>query len=189
MLNVLILTKKVLTRLLEYTVMLLMGALVLDVLWGVISRMSGSLVAWLATRNIEAWGFLPRGQGKWTEELAIYLLVWVSLLGASVAYAAKAHLGVDYFVSKLDEKAARLMEILVHLLSAFFITAVFILGGSTLVWQTLQAGQVTPALGIKVGYFYMALPISGAFILIFAAEAIVEVISGKRSVYSGTKEQ
>jgi TRAP-type C4-dicarboxylate transport system permease small subunit len=54
MLKTLILIKKGLAKLLEYTVIVLMGTLVLDVLWGVISRMSGSFVVWLAGKGIEA---------------------------------------------------------------------------------------------------------------------------------------
>jgi TRAP-type C4-dicarboxylate transport system permease small subunit len=188
MLKTLILIKKGLAKLLEYTVIVLMGTLVLDVLWGVISRMSGSFVVWLAGKGIEAWALIPRGQAKWTEELAIYLLIWVSLLGSSVAFAAKAHLGVDYLTSKLDGQAARLMEVLVNLLAAFFAAAAFIWGGWVLVSETLEANQVSPALGIKVGYIYLSLPISGIFIVIFALESIVEIMTGRRMAASGSEE-
>jgi TRAP-type C4-dicarboxylate transport system permease small subunit len=189
MLTALILVRNYLMKLLEWAVILLMAALVIDVLWGVISRSSGAFVAWLGRRGIEAWLFLPRGQGKWTEELAIYLLIWVSLLGASVAYASKAHLGVDYLVGKLATQAARLAEILVNLLVAFFVCAAFIWGGFVLVRETLLANQLSPTLGIKVGYVYLALPISGMFMLIFAVESIIEIISGKKpALQTGQQE-
>jgi TRAP-type C4-dicarboxylate transport system permease small subunit len=186
--KLLMLLKNGLTKLLEYTVILLMGTLVADVLWGVISRASGSLVVWLAGKGVNPWAFIPRGQAKWTEELAIYLLIWVSLLGSSVAFAAKAHLGVDYLTSKLDEQAARLMEVLVNLLSAFFAAAAFIWGGGVRVSETLAANQVSPALGLKVGYIYLALPISGFFIVIFALESIVEIMTGKQKAACGSEE-
>lgn len=178
-----LLFRNALMKLLEIAVIILMAALVIDVLWGVISRSSGAMVAALGRRGIEAWSFLPRGQGKWTEELAIYLLIWVSLLGASVAYASRAHLGVDYLVSKLEPRAAGLMEILVNLVVAFFVTAAFIWGGFVLVGQTLDANQLSPTLGMKVGYVYLAVPISGIFILIFAIESTIEIITGKRIVF------
>ena len=53
---------RMLTRLLEWLLILSMAVLTLDVLWGVLSR-------WLA-----AWGVLA-GQASWTEELARYLMV------------------------------------------------------------------------------------------------------------------
>lgn len=188
MLKSLIAVKSGLAKLLEWAVILLMGTLVLDVLWGVISRVSGSLVVWLAGKGIEAWAFIPRGQAKWTEELAIYLLIWVSLLGSSVAFAAKAHLGVDYLTSKLDEQAARIMEILVNLLVAFFAAAAFVWGGWVLVSETLASGQMSPVMNVPVGYVYVVLPVSGIFILIFAFESIAEIVSGKRIIVSGQKE-
>jgi len=188
MLKSLIAIKSGLAKLLEWTVILLMGTLVLDVLWGIISRMSGTFVVWLAGKGIDAWAWIPRGQAKWTEELAIYLLIWVSLLGSSVAFAAKAHLGVDYLTSKLDEQAARMMEVLVNLLVAFFALSAFIWGGWVLVSETLASGQLSPVMNVPVGYVYLVLPISGLFMLIFAFESIVEILTGKRILVSGTTE-
>ncbi|HOK96987.1 MAG TPA: TRAP transporter small permease [Anaerohalosphaeraceae bacterium] len=153
--------KKGLQTLLEWGVIVIMAILVLDVLWGVFSR------------------YVLKAQSRWTEELAIFLLVWVSLLGASVAYASKSHLGVDYFVGKLDRQAQRLAELLVHLAVAVFAASAFVAGGWALVSKTLAAGQISPALGVKMGYVYLAVPISGVFFLIFAAENIAELFAGK----------
>lgn len=162
--------KKGLQTLLEWAVIVIMGVLVLDVLWGVFSR------------------YVLGAQSRWTEELAIFLLIWVSLLGASVAYASKSHLGVDYFVGKLDSQAQRLTELLVHLIVIAFAASAFIAGGWALVSKTLAAGQVSPALGIKMGYVYLAVPITGVFFLLFAAENIAELISG-RPTASGTQSK
>ncbi len=34
----------------------------------------------------------------WSEELAIYCLVWLTFLGAAYAMSLKAHIGVDFFI-------------------------------------------------------------------------------------------
>jgi len=73
-------------RLLEIVLVLAVLVLVLDVLWGVFTRY--------------AWG----EQAKWSEELARFLLIWISLLGGAVAFGEKAHLGVDYFVGLMDPR-------------------------------------------------------------------------------------
>ena len=83
-----------LVRLLEWLTIAIFAALVLDVLWGVVSR------------------YVLGSQSRWTEEVAIYLLVWVSLLGATLAFRDRAHLGVDYFVGKLDPAARRLAAVI-----------------------------------------------------------------------------
>jgi TRAP-type C4-dicarboxylate transport system permease small subunit len=86
-----------LVRGLEWTLVVGFAALTLDVLWGVFSR------------------YVVGSQSRWTEELAIYLLVWISLLGASLTYLEKGHLGVDYFVARLDPNAQRVTAIVVEL--------------------------------------------------------------------------
>ena len=179
--NLLIKIKTAMVKLLEWAVIILFAVLVLDVLWGVISRTSGTIVVKLIERGYEPWSFLPRGQTSWTEEVAINLLMWVSLLGASVAYGEKAHLGVDYFVGKLHPQAQALTEIIVNIIVALFAALILIGGGYVLVSETLKVGGRLPALQVKIGYMYLAVPIRGAFILLFCIENIIEILSGKRS--------
>jgi TRAP-type C4-dicarboxylate transport system permease small subunit len=153
--------KNALVRLLEWIVIIVVAALVLDVLWGVLSR------------------FALRWPSRWTEEMATILLIWVSLLGAAVAFGRNEHLGIDYLVKKFDPSARRLMAIVVQGIVAVFAGAVLVYGGYVLVSETLRAGQVTSALGIRQGHVYLAVPISGAFILLFCLERIVELILGR----------
>ena len=121
--------RRYLVKPLEYVLVLAMAAMTIDVLWGVFSR------------------FILGAQTRWTEELAIYLLIWISLLGASLTYGERGHLGVDYFVHKLDLKAQALAAILVELLVLLFSLSGLVYGGFILVSKTLAAGQVSPTLG------------------------------------------
>lgn len=139
---------------LEWLLVAGFGALTLDVLWGVFSR------------------YVMGEQSPWTEELAIYLLVWVSLLGAALTYAEKGHLGVDYFVGKMDPAARKLAAIVVELLVLGFALFALCYGGWVLVTETLAAGQISPGLGIKMGYVYFAVPLCGAFFVLFSAEQL-----------------
>lgn len=145
-----------LVRLLELSLVVGFSALTLDVSWGVASR------------------YLLAAQSPWTEELAIYLLVWVSLLGASLAYAEGAHLGVDYLVGKLHPSARRLVQVAAELLVMAFSVVVLLYGGTELVTRTLGTGQVSPALGVAMGYVYLAVPISGVFFLLFSLENLID---------------
>lgn len=130
--------------------------LVLDVVWGVFTR------------------YVMGEQAKWTEELARFLLVWVSLLGGAVAFGIKGHLGVDYFVGKFDPEARRLMALFAHLVVLFFASVVFIYGGVRVVSDAFAMEQMTPALEMAMGYVYLALPISGIFIVLFTIENLLE---------------
>ena len=148
-------TLKALVRVLEWLTIVLFAALVLDVLWGVVSR------------------YVLGTQSRWTEELAIYLLVLVSLLGATLAFRDRAHLGVDYFVGKLDPSARRLATIIAEVAVILFASFGLVYGGYMLVSETLRSGQLTPAMGWKIGYFYSVVPLSGLFIVAFSLENLL----------------
>jgi TRAP-type C4-dicarboxylate transport system permease small subunit len=53
----------------------------------------------------------------------------------------------------------------------------------------LASGQVSPALGLKFGYVYLAVPISGLFIVLFAGEQAVNAILGLDSVAADACEE
>ncbi|MBN1851542.1 MAG: TRAP transporter small permease [Pirellulales bacterium] len=153
--------RAILVRLLEMVVIIAMAFLVLDVLWGVFTR------------------FLLRSPSRWTEEVATILLVWVSLLGAAVAFGRREHLGMDYLVKQLSLDGQQLTELAVQLIVICFSAAALVWGGFELVSRTLASGQLTPALGLKMGYVYLAVPVSGAFIVLFSMEQIGEIFSGR----------
>ena len=147
-----------LCRVLEAVLIAAVFVLVLDVLWGVFTR------------------YAMGSQADWTEELARFLLIWISLLGGAVAFGEKAHLGVDYFVGLFDTSTQKLLAIFAQLVVLFFATSIFVIGGSAVVIDTLRMEQLTPALGIGQGYVYLALPIAGVFMIIFTVERIIELI-------------
>ena len=146
------------TAFLKWVVIVLMFLLVVDVLWGVISRY--------------AFG----QQAKWSEELARMLLVWVSLFGASVAFGMKAHLGLDYFAEKLHPDAGKLNRVIGAVICLAFAVVVFLIGGLNLVRNTIDSGQTMVALPIAKWWEYAALPVSGCFMVVFLIEQLIEVV-------------
>ena len=146
------------TAFLKWVVIALMFLLVVDVLWGVISRY--------------AFG----QQAKWSEELARMLLVWVSLFGASVAFGMKAHLGLDYFAEKLHPDAGKLNRVIGAVICLAFAVVVFLIGGLNLVRNTIDSGQTMVALPIAKWWEYAALPVSGCFMVVFLIEQLIEVV-------------
>ena len=136
----------------------MMTAMTLTVLWQVFTR------------------FVIKNPSSWTEELAIFLLIWIGLLGSAVALKYKAHLGIDIIVSRLSPAKQKAVGLFVCACIAFFCIAVLLFGGIKLVAVVLMNNQLSPALQIKMGYVYLALPISGIFMLIYTIELAVEVI-------------
>ena len=158
--------QNVVAPLLDWIVILLVAALVLDVLWGVFTR------------------FIMGAPSRWTEEFARYTLVWVALLGAAVAFRKKEHLGFDYVMHQLDSGARKLLSVVAQLVVIAFAALVMVYGGYVLVSETLATQQVTPALGVKMGHIYLALPICGCYVLLFSLVQLLELLVGSFSSQS-----
>ena len=69
------------------------------------------------------------------------------------------------------------MAVFVHLVVLFFAGAIFLYGGGRVVADALAMEQTTPALGWKMGYVYLALPISGFFMILFTLENLIETLA------------
>ncbi len=156
--------KYALDKLLETLIIVSVAVLTLDVLWQVFTR------------------FILRDPCTWSEELAVFMIIWVALLGSAVALGRGSHLGVDYFVSKLPEKLRIKCEVLVFLLIAAFSLTVFVIGGTNLVISILKLGQVSPSLGVQVGYVYLAIPISGFFMTLYSVIAMTERLTASANL-------
>ncbi len=154
-------SKQAVIWLLEQAVIVAVAILVLDVLWGVFTR------------------FVLDSPSRWTEEVATFTLIWVSLLGAAVAFDRQEHLGVDYFVKKLDPTAQLILAVVVQLVVLVFAASAMVYGGFELVTKTLNSEQLTPALEMKMGYVYLAVPLSGLFIMLSCLERILELLFGQ----------
>ncbi len=138
-----------------------MGVLVLDVVWQVISR------------------YLMKEPGSFTDELAGFLLIWVGLLGAAYATGQKLHLSIDLLYRKVSLQKKHILIVIINMLIILFALFVFIIGGSRLVYITLKLNQLSSVLQLPLGYVYIILPISGVFIIYYA---LYEIINRKTIV-------
>jgi TRAP-type C4-dicarboxylate transport system permease small subunit len=146
---------RVITKILSVTLIVLMATMVLAVTWQVFTR------------------FVLKDPSGFTEELAGFLLIWIGLLGASYAYYRKAHLGIDVFTANLFGRKKQTSEILVSVIVFLFALCVFVIGGLFLVSMTFNLKQISPVIGIPMGYIYLVLPITGLLFMYYSAAAIV----------------
>lgn len=152
-----------LDNLLRQVLTVLMIVLVMDVCWQVITR------------------FILDNPSSFTEEIARFVLIWLSLLGASSAYRRGLHLGIDIVVQKVPASKQYLVNVFVHGLVGLFAFSILIFGGSKLVLLTLHLEQVSAVLGVKMGWIYMVMPLSGLFFIVFSLAFISESLTRGRS--------
>lgn len=137
-----------------------LAILVIDVLWGVFTR------------------YVMGAQARWTEEVAIILLVWVSFFGAAMAYADNAHLGVDYLVEKFHPAVRELTHRIVHFIVLLFALYGMLWGGIALMDQTTN---ITAALSLPQRWLYLVIPLSGGFFVLFSLHAILSPVKTEAS--------
>jgi TRAP-type transport system small permease protein len=99
----------------------------------------------------------------WSEELARYLFVWLSILGAAHGLQKRGHFGFDALFRMLPKRAKTYVDILIYALMGAVIF-VMIVDGMTLVEKTLP--QESPAMGICMGWAYASLPLGGALMAV-----------------------
>lgn len=141
--------KATIDKYLGYFLIMLMSIMTLDVLWGVFTR------------------YAVGSQASWSEELARFLLIWIGVLGAAYASGQQMHLAIDLLKPKLNEQQQKRMGLVINSLIIAFVFAIFIIGGSRLIYITNVLGQISPALNIPMYIVYGVLPLSGLLIIYY----------------------
>jgi TRAP-type C4-dicarboxylate transport system permease small subunit len=128
----------------------MMAALVVDVTWQVLTR------------------FILPQPSSFTEEVARFLLIWVSLLGGAYAYREQSHLGFNLLVRNMSLKNQVRIHKFSCVLVAIFAILVLIIGGSNLVYLTWLLGQHSPVLDVPMAFIYTVIPASGLLFLLYS---------------------
>ncbi|WP_037316938.1 TRAP transporter small permease [Salegentibacter sp. Hel_I_6] len=143
---------------LEWLVVILVTVMLFSVLWGVCSR------------------YLLADQSSWTDELARFMLIWVSLFGAVYISGRNTHITIDLLPKSICEKAKLKLDIIVQLIIILFTAAIFVIGGGRYVYVSFKLEQTSAALGLPIGFVYMVLPISGLMIIYFKSVQMRETL-------------
>jgi TRAP-type C4-dicarboxylate transport system permease small subunit len=148
-------------RTLEIVLIVLACVLVIDVLWQVFSR------------------YILNSPSSFTDELAGYLLIWVSLLGAAYVAGKKEHLAIDLLLQKSSPARQRVLSIIIHSVILGFSSTVLVIGGAWLVYTRFYLGVKSAALQVPLGYVYIVLPLSGLIIIFYSIHHLIDVIKNR----------
>lgn len=131
----------------DFSVILIGGALAGLIFLNVVLRMFGKDLAWLL-------------------EFGEMLMVWVTFLGGAAAAQRGAHMTINEFLDKLDQRKRRLADAAVQTLSLIILLIV--------VWNGVQIvqhswGGVLTTLEWPMAWQYMPLPLGCALMALFVA--------------------
>ena len=102
---------------------------------------------------------------RWTEEISLILMVWLSMLGSGLAVRAGEHLAIDIVIRQFPRGFRRTFMRFIWLLVAGF--------GLYLAWYGYELAQRTmsqtfSATKLPIGWMYLGLPLGGVLIVLYA---------------------
>jgi len=135
--------------------------------WGLLAVIVALVVLQVVAR------YVLRISLPWPEELARFLLIWLTFTGAVVGTWHHAHFRVDVLAERLPAPARRGLTLVLQLLT------VGVLG--LFVWQSLELARLTgfmqsTAMELSMAWVYAALPVGGALMLAWHVREVARVI-------------
>lgn len=115
----------------------------------------------------------------WSEELARYLFVFVTYIGAISAMRSNAHIGVDTLLIRVNRKAKLVLYIITQVT---IVGLMFLLLHGSLGMISANATQTTAALAIPFPVLYSVGVLTGLSIAILAFGNIVHAIKNKENI-------
>lgn len=141
----------ILTKIIEFIIIILMGLDVVVMLIQVVGRELGNAPAW-------------------TEELARYLMIWIGMLGAAVLVRSKKHIYIEILVDRIKHPAfKKFFSTLTHI-SIIVVGVILVNYGGYVTKQNM--GQISPALRIAFSWVYLSMPLSGALMILYSIEQL-----------------
>ena len=102
---------------------------------------------------------------QWYDEVARLCFVWTVFLGAAVAVRRGTHFRLHLLIDRVGARPRRAVDVLVTLIVMAF-GGVLVTGGLAI--APIARRQVTDALEISMLWFYGALPVGGALMILYS---------------------
>ncbi|HOO86946.1 MAG TPA: TRAP transporter small permease [Synergistales bacterium] len=125
--------------------------------------------------------FVIKAPITWSEALLMYMFVWFSFIGASLAVKDLAHFEVEIFMVRLPQPLQKTVAVVVYCL--IFAFALF------MVWKgvflvKLNQRQLMAMMPFTMSVPYVILPLSGACMAIHSLKHVVGLIGRHSSKWS-----
>jgi C4-dicarboxylate transporter DctQ subunit len=101
----------------------------------------------------------------WSQELCIYMFIWMAKFGAAYGVRTGIHVGVDVLINRLNDKW-RKGVVLFGLLGGALFTAIVGTMGAKFVIELMSTDQVSPDLELPSWIVYACIPL-GSYLMCF----------------------
>lgn len=107
---------------------------------------------------------------SWSEELAIFLFIWLSFIGGEIVLRNGDHIAVDTLLKVLKGVPKLVLSVLIDVIIIVFACIVLTSG---YVLTTTTVNQPSAALQIPMSFVYVAIPISMVMIIINTSHSLI----------------
>jgi TRAP-type C4-dicarboxylate transport system permease small subunit len=130
--------------------------------------------------------FVPLFSLGWADEIVEMAFAWMTFLGAAVLCGGRLHFRVDLIPGLLAKRrAGQVLEVILSLLAlAFFL--VFTYEGAVLTMRTVMP---SPILALPKALWYLAMPISGLFMIGYTIRDLWLLAHGRMSLDAGVVKE
>ena len=136
----------------------------------------GGLFVIVAIVAYQVFGrYVMNSSPTWAENLALVLILYVTLIGAAVGVRDAGHIGMESMLILLPEWLRNKIEMVIHVLVAIFGCAMVYNG---LILGTSVAGYKLANIQLSEAWRYVPLVVSGALIVLFSIEHLIALIKG-----------
>ncbi|MEW5772528.1 MAG: TRAP transporter small permease [Thermodesulfobacteriota bacterium] len=111
-----------------------------------------------------------------TQEISVYAMVWVVMLGSTIAVRNRTHIAVTLVVDKMPPGLRRGVTALSYAIVLAFWLVMLIQG-----WKVADRAmlQISPSSGIPVGWVMLSIPLSAAVSILYTLELfLADVVRG-----------
>jgi TRAP-type C4-dicarboxylate transport system permease small subunit len=137
----------------------------------------GLMVVLVADVFLGVWSrYVMQATFQWYDEVARLCFVWIVFLGAASAVRRGAHFRLHLLIDRLGPRLRRATDLLVGLLVVVF-GGVLVAGGVAM-WPVARR-QVTDSLELSMLWFYAALPVGGALMILFSLPQLWRMARGR----------
>jgi TRAP-type C4-dicarboxylate transport system permease small subunit len=99
----------------------------------------------------------------WTEEAARYLMIWMALLAAGLAFKNGEHFNIDFLTSRLSPRLQASLALWMSLITGLFILSIILWG---IPFAKMGFFTIAPGLQITMFLPYLAVPAGGVIMLL-----------------------
>ena len=104
-----------------------------------------------------------------TDELTVMCFVWVSMIGAAVAYKRGAHMSMSFIQDQFKKKNQAWFALFAMICSVIFL-GILLYYGILLVQKQIMLGYKTPSLRIPGPFQSLSIPVGAGFMIIRAIQ-------------------